>query len=167
LEFENWNYPSQVVLVSRQKDGSANHYTVDTDNRGYFALPNVPLGQYALKAVIVPLVGERPVKIVNDLTGYNSQYYRMRNPQLDIKYDADWFPPEQAGRITTLDITWFGLREDVVSDMSTSSVGKIMMEKSNEALKNKRFWLDGYNYRRETPLDFFKNKFPESAWWKE
>ena len=62
------------------------HYNVTTDDNGYFALENVPQGLYGIKAVIVPLFGSQPLKLVNPMESPNSEYYRMRHPEREIEY---------------------------------------------------------------------------------
>ena len=166
FSWTNWDFSSQVVIVGKSSDGTMNHYTVGTDAQGYYCLPNVPEGQYALKAVIIPIFGGMPLKLVNDLTENNSNFYRMRHPERPIEYTADWLPLKGEGRIVNLDIMWLGLRSAQVADLDVKAIGKIFVQKYSQGLKNKRFYEQGYTYTREDPLSYFKNKFPDSAWWK-
>ena len=164
--FDNWDYSSQVVIMGRTADGTLNHYTVSTDDQGYYCLPNVPAGRYALKAAILPVPGGIPLKLVNDLASRDSEFYRMRHPERPIDYTAKWLPPRVDGRIINLGIIWLGLRTPQVSDLSTKSIGIVVMSKFSESIKTKRFWDYGYPYTREDPLTYFKKKFPDSGWWK-
>lgn len=166
LDFGNWNFPANVVIIGRSDDGVMNHYAVTTDSKGYFAHANAPPGKYAIKAVILPVFRSLPVKLVNPLESFTSEFYRMRHPEREIEYTADWLPGQQEGRIINFGITWMGLRAAVVENISEASIGKVIVEKSTEALKNRIFWTDGYVYTREKPLDYLKQKFPDSAWWK-
>ena len=97
FSWHNWDFSAKVVIVGKSDDGTMNHYTLDTDARGYYCLPNVPAGQYALKAVIIPVFGSMPVKLVNDLADYNLQFYRMRHPEQPIEYTAKWLPLKVEG----------------------------------------------------------------------
>ncbi len=165
LGFKNWDYPANVVIIGRSDDGVMNHYTVTTDSKGYFAHANAPPGKYAIKAVILPVFESHPVKLVNPLESSFSEFYRMRHPVREIEYTADWLPGQQEGRIINFGITWMALQAALVGDIS-ENIGKVIVGKSTEALKNRKFWIAGYVYTREKPLDYLKQKFPDSAWWK-
>lgn len=166
FSFQNWDFPVQVVILGKSDNGIINHHTITTDDLGYYCLPNVPAGQYALKAVIVPMFGSQPIKLVNDLTYNDSEFYRMRHPEEPIDYTAAWLPLRGKGRIVNFNIMWLGLREADVEDIAIKSIGKIMVVKSSEDLQNRRFYVNGYPYTREDPLTYFKKKFPEAGWWK-
>ena len=166
--WRNWDYGFQVVILGQTSRGEIQHYRVTADSKGYFCLPNVPPGQYAVKAVILPMFGSLPVKIVNDLVSENSEFYRMRHPEEPIEYTARWFPPMKVrGRIGNLDILWLGLRRADVEDIVAKSVGKVIAIRVEGELRNRRFYEQGFVYTRKDPLEYFKSKFPNSGWWKE
>jgi hypothetical protein len=167
LEFSSWDYPSDVVIIGRGNDGVLRNYTVTTDERGYFILPNVPPGQYAMKAVTIPLFGAQPVKLVNPLDASGSEFFRVRHTERPIDMTAQALPFQAEGSILNFQITWFGLRQANIENISSESVGQILVLKSAEGLKNKRFWNQGSIYTREDPLTHFKTKFPASGWWKK
>ncbi|UCE07615.1 MAG: carboxypeptidase regulatory-like domain-containing protein, partial [bacterium] len=164
--FDNWGMSAQVVIVGKSYDGALRRYTASTDNKGYYCLPNIPAGQYAIKAVILLEPGAKPIKLVNDLTTPDSKFYRMRHPERPIEYTAEWLPSKATSRIISLDIIWLGLRAAYISDLSSKSVGETLVVKSLGDLQNKRFYDKGYPYTREAPLTYFKKKFPYSDWWK-
>ena len=167
FSFDNWDYSSQVVIMGKTADGTLNNYTATTDPQGYYCLPNVPPGRYALKAVLLPIPGGTPLKLVNDLDSRDSEFYRMRHPEREIEYTANWLPPMiKGGRIINLGITWFGLRTAEVSDLSVKSIGIVVTRKFDEDLRAKRLYNIGYPYTRNEPLTYFKKKFPDSGWWK-
>ena len=166
FSFDNWDLSFEVVIIGRTADGTLNHYTVPADNKDYYCLPNVPPGRYALKAVILPVLGGRPLKIVNDLNTYDSEFYRMRYPERPIEYKAEWLPSRKNGRIINFGIKWFGLRTAQISDMDTNAIGKIMLLEFSESVHSRRMWDQGYPHTREDPLTHFKEKFPDSGWWK-
>ena len=166
LEFDNWDFASQLVIVGRDEDGTTTYYDVMTDNRGYFALANVPSGAYGIKAIIIPLFGQLPLKLVNPLDAPDSKFYRMRHPERDFERKAVWLPAKQTGRITNLRCTWLGLRVAEIEGLTSEAIGDVFRQTSSGALKNKQFWTEGYIYNREEPLQYLKQKFPESAWWK-
>jgi len=166
FSFENWDYGGQAVIVGIAGGDTITHYTADIDAQGYYCLPNIPSGRYALKAVVLPVPGGVPLKLVNDLSSNNSEFYRMRHPELPIEYTAKWLTSKVEGRIINLGIVWLGMRTAEVSDLSVKSIGIIMTEKFTERLNSKRFHDYGYSYTREEPLTYFKKKFPISEWWK-
>ena len=166
FSFQNWDLPLQVVILGQTAEGKINNYTVTTDARGYYCLPNLPEGRYVLKAVILPEPGGMPIKLVNDLASRDSKFYRMRHPERPIEYTASWFPPKADGRIVNLKTVWLGLRTSIISDMEQKSIGDIMMSELSEDLKAMRFYDQGYPHTREAPLTYFKKKFPDSGWWK-
>jgi hypothetical protein len=163
--FDDWGMSAQIIIIGKSLDGTMNHYTVNTDEKGYYCLPNVPSGQYAIKAVILPVIGEKPVKLVNDLISSDSKFYRMRHPEQPIEYTATWLPSKTEERIINFNIIWFGLRSASISDISSNSIGEILVVKSKTSLQGKRFYDKGFPYTREDPLTHFKKKFPEAAWW--
>jgi len=164
--FDNWDLSFEVGIIGRTADGTLNYYTVPADNRGYYCLPNVPPGQYALKAVILPVPGGRPLKIVNDLNTFDSEFYRMRYPERPIEKKAEWLPMKKSGRVINFGIKWFGLRTARIADMDINAIGKIMLMEFSESIRSRRMYDQGYPHSREDPLIHFKEKFPESGWWK-
>lgn len=164
--FTSWGLPMKVVLVGKTKDGTVNHYTVTTDSYGYYCLPNLPQGQYVLKAVIFQESGTKPEIIVNDWTASNSRFKLMSHPERGIEYTAEWFPKDADSRIINKHIIWFGLKASLLQGVSRDYIGEVLTVRSKDALKTKRFWNEGYPFSREEPLTFFENKFPESGWWK-
>lgn len=166
LDFENWDFPADVVIIGQSLDGEMNHYTVTTDSKGYFILPNVPPGAYAIKALILPLFGSQPVKLVSPLISVSPEFYRMRHPEEEIEYTATWLPNESDGRILNLDIMWLGLRVADVEDISRDRIGKILVGGSIDSCENRQFWTEGYVYTREKPQDYLMQKFPDSGWWE-
>ena len=168
FEFDNWEHGAELVIIGRTADGTTNTYKVKTDAHGYYALPNVPSGQYAVKSITLLVFGAKPIVLVNDLTSSLSKFNRLRHPEEPIELTAEWLPPRQPGKIVNMDITWLGLRESLISDMSSRYIGEIMRSvlKNGDDLSGKRFWESGYPYTREDPLTHFSNLFPESSWWK-
>ena len=164
--FDNWDLGFEVVIIGKIADGTLSQYTVPADNRGYYCLQNVPPGQYALKAVIIPVTGGRPLKIVNDLNTFNSEFYRMRYPERPIEKKAEWLPMKKRGRVINFGIKWFGLRTARIEDMDINAIGKIMLMQFSESVRSRRMWDQGYPHSRQDPLTHFKEKFPESGWWK-
>ena len=89
----------------------------------------------------------------------------MRHPEQPIEYTATWLTSRAEERIINFNIIWFGLRAASISDISSNSIGEILVVKSKTSLQGKRFYDKGFPYTREDPLIHFKNKFPEAEWW--
>jgi hypothetical protein len=166
LPFAEWNRTLKVVILGKESDGSIKHYTVETDRDGYYCLPNLPEGAYLLKAVIFQVPGERAQIIVNDFQSSATRYYLMRHPENGVSYTADWFPPASENRLINHNIIWFGLKRSRIADMSMTSIGEVLVTTHSETFKTKRLWRDGYQYSRQVPLQYFRNKFPDSGWWQ-
>lgn len=168
LTFETWDFPCEVVIVGKaMASDTLSHYAIKTDDNGYFALANIPNGLYGIKAVIVPLFGSQPIKLVNPMESPNSQYYRMRHPEREIEYDAMYLPGREKNGIIDLNITWLGLRSAEVEGISGDKIGVVMRQISTEKLENKQFWTNGISISRDTPIEYMKKKFPASGWFKE
>ena len=164
--FENWGFSVDLVFLGRDNLDSLRHYKVATDEKGYYCLPNIPRGQYILKAIIIPVIGEQPVIIVNDWSSSSSKFYRLRHPERSFEYTASWFPRPTPGKIINFNIMWFGLRTAHISDLSQDALGEILVVQSSDDLDSHRFYENGYPYSRLNPLTLFMRKFPESGWWK-
>ena len=163
--FEIWDLNFEVVIIGRGADGTLSMHTVPADNRGYYCLPNVPPGQYELKGLILPVPGARPLKIVNNLNTYNSPFYRYRYPERPIEETAEWLPLRQSGRIINFGIKWFGLRTAQIEDMDVNAIGTIILREYSDSIRSERMYNEGYPHSRVNPLEFFKEKFPDSGWW--
>ena len=166
FSFQNWDLGAQVVILGKTDDGTTTHYTVTTDKEGYYFLTNVPAGQYVIKAVILPMFGGQPIKLVNDRNSQDSRFYRMRHPTEPIEFTAKWFPERENGHILNLGIMWLGLRAAQLSDISSKTIGEVLMAKFSNGIKGEKLYNYGYIYTRENPLLYFKNKHPNSSWWE-
>jgi hypothetical protein len=168
LSFETWDFPCEVVILGRATaSDTLSHFTITTDDQGYFALENVPSGLYGIKAVIVPLFGSQPLKLVNPMESPRSEYYRMRHPEREIEYTGIYMPGKEKDGIIDLNITWLGLRAAEVEGISGDKIGVVMRQTFSEKIENKQFWTNGVSITREKPLEYMKQKFPQSSWWKK
>jgi hypothetical protein len=168
LSFETWDFPCQVVIVGKATaSDTLSHFTISTDDQGYFALENVPNGLYGIKAVIVPLFGSQPLKLVNPMESPNSQFYRMRHPEQDIEFKGMYMPGKEKNGIVDLNITWLGLRSAEVEGISGDKIGVVVKQRITEKFENKQFWTNGVSISRDDPIEYMKKKFPQSGWWKK
>jgi len=167
LQFANWDFPAELLIVGKGDDGVLKNYTVNTDPKGYFFLSNVPPAQYAIKAVTVPLFGTQAIRLISKLDYSDVDFYNTRHPERPIELTEKWLPAKSEGPIADFHFLWLGLRRATVEDLASEYVGQVLVQKASEGLKNKRFWTQGYVYTREEPLAYFKSKFPNSGWWKK
>jgi hypothetical protein len=167
MQFETWDFPCQVIIIGKGlASDTLSNYNITTDDMGYFALENVPAGLYGIKAVIVPLFGSQPLKLVNPMESPNSEFYRMRHPEQDIEYEAMYMPGKPKNGVVNLNITWLGLRSAEVEGISGDKIGVVMRQIFTVKLENKQFWTNGVAISRDEPLEYMKKKFPQSGWWK-
>jgi hypothetical protein len=168
FEFDNWERGAELVIIGRSDDGAIITYTTKTDSKGYFLLANVPPVQYAVKSITLAVFGGQPIKLVNDYEQAQSKFYRMRFPLEEVENSAEFIPATDRGKVIDLGILWLGLRKALIADMSSKTIGEIMMLNTTDGadLEGKRFWEMGYVYDREDPSTYFKEKYPESGWWK-
>jgi hypothetical protein len=164
--FENWGLPIEIVIIGKDEEGMIHKYQTTSDDKGYFYIPNVPLGQYHLKEILLPISGSRPIRIVNDWDSPTSKFYQMSHPERSIEYTTNWFPPRSNDKIVNFNIMWFGLRAAQISNISEKTVGETLFTQKKEALNSYRFFPDGTPYSRIEPLKFFQTKIPNSGWWK-
>jgi hypothetical protein len=164
--FENWDMGVELVFLGKNDQDSTWIYNVTTDYHGYYCIPNISDGRYILKAVKLPLTSGQPVILVNEWNSADSKFYRMRHPERGFDFKSNWYPQKKEGRIFNFNILWFGLRTAQITDLDQKSVGEVLVIQSSKSLDGHRFYDNGYRYTRPDPLTYFKDKFPQSAWWK-
>lgn len=165
--FSYWDWPLEVTLIGKHRDGTVNHYNTWTDREGYYCFQNLPHGSYLLKAVTFQKPGDLPNIIVNDWNSANDTYYLMKYPEEGFPHTAKWFPTEESGSIVTHHIIWFGLLEERIAGMSSVARGRVSVQNFEEGFKGERLWEEGHMYTRADPVTHFKQKHPESGWWQE
>ncbi len=163
--FDYWDWTFDVTVLGCDAIGNISHYTTRTDRDGYFSFSNLPQGTYHLKAIRFQKPGELPNIITNNWYEAGDTYYLMKHPEEGVSYTADWFALPDNNRIVDMQITWFGIAQQRIADMSMESRGVVSVKRFDEDLKSQRIWEDGHLYTRLTPLAHFQQKFPDSAWW--
>ena len=164
--FGNWGLPIYIVIMGKDESGMIHKYQTTSDEKGYFFIANLPIGQYHLKEMTLPVSGSRPIRIVNDWDSPGSKFYQMSHPERSIEYTANWFPQRPPDKIINFNIMWFGMRTAQISNISEKSVGEILFTQKKESLNSYRFFPDGTPYSRLEPLQYFESKIPDSGWWK-
>ena len=146
----------EVAIVGKtEKSGDVGLWAT-TDENGYFALADVPKGEYAIKGVRT-IVGRPPsaITITNRLR-LSTDPYRVTNTETPIQFTAVYFPFEPKGRVQSLQHVIFKL------DKMSSSTGM-----ANYTVKNslKDYQLVDGTVENAGPVEeYFVEKHPESAW---
>jgi len=143
-----------VVVGKFVKDGKeiTKGYRVKTDKNGYFMIQNVMPGSYVLKGIEVDVGYTNRAFITSRWEGDRQHYY---NSGEVINYIVRVWPPEQKGKIINLNINYFML----------DNAGRVYFDKF-KALKNTTLALKDKRYTMANPKKYFKEKYPESDWFK-
>ena len=131
---------------------STKGYRVKTDENGYFMIQNVMPGAYVLKGIEVDVGYTNRDFITSRWEGDRQHYY---NGGEMINYIVRVWPHEQKSRIINLNINYFAL----------DNAGRVYSNKF-KALKNTILALKDNKYTMDSPAKYFKNKYPESEWFK-
>jgi hypothetical protein len=104
----------EVAILGQPQDSA--HVTglwTITDSDGYFALANVPKGDYALKGIRVTLSNGIRVTLSNPLIKDRS-FFRFNPPNTEnIVFEGDHFPLRSVGRVISLQHNLFRLNPKV------------------------------------------------------
>ncbi len=143
-----------VVLGKSEKDGEIKGYQIVSDNSGYFYLENVPKGQYIVKGARAILEDQSEVRFMNDWQDNRTRFYKLVRPEQVIDFSAVYFPKQEIqGNILNVGIGYFGLEPGSISY-------KTLTELKTQKLGTEKV------HNRLNPLDYYKSKFPNSAWFK-
>jgi hypothetical protein len=144
-----------VVIVNKftqdGKEGSKG-YRIKTDKNGYFMVPNVWPGSFVLKGIEVDL-GFTERYIISSMWEGNRQIFFVGANMID--YNVRIWPPESTEKIINLGINYFKL----------DNAGRILYE-NFKALNNAGLGLKDKSYTMPNPIDYHKQKYPESKWLK-
>ena len=69
--------------------------------------------------------------------------------------------------VVNWNMTWFGLLEERIADMSGVASGKVAVKTYEGSIAGERAWEEGHIYTRADPVAHFKEKHPDSDWWQE
>ncbi len=122
-------------------------YRIKTDKDGYFMMPNIPPGSFVLKGIEVDL-GFTNRYIINSMWEGNRQIYFDDGKMID--YNVRIWPPETTEKIIDMGINYFKL----------DRAGRILSQ-NFKALSNNMLGLENKSYTMPSPVDYFKEKYPE------
>ncbi len=150
-----------VIVGKKESDGEVVGYHTWTDDQGYFFIENVPKGAYQIKGFRLLIGNLYDAKISNDWEEPNSHYYILRNTHDEILQVAKWFPRVPDKNKHDLGILYVGL-----SPIGpTAKLHNHIAFQKYKSIENKELRL-GITYNKPAPLDYFKQKFPGSGWFK-
>jgi len=143
------------VAILGQPEGSPNvtGLWAHTDNSGYFALANVPKGNYALKGIRFTLSTGVRVTLVNPLIR-DLDYFRF-NPMENILIEGNYFRLKPVGRVLSLQHNLFRLNP------KNSSYA---LENDTVAAVNNYKLVDGSTLNDSLVEEYFINKYPDTVW---
>ncbi len=148
----------EVAIVGKTNDGKELGIWTKSDEKGYFALADVPMGEYAIKGVR-GIIGRpsRAITVTNRLR-LSTDPYRVENAESPVQFTAQYFPFEPKGRIQSLQHTVFKLDKMSGSTGQTKYVVK-------PAFTDYKL-VDGTVLNEGPVEEYFIEKYPESAWTK-
>jgi len=145
----------EVAINGKTSAGKELGLWAKTDENGYFALADVPMGEYAIKGIRSIIGRSSAVTITNSLRR-STDPYRVTNSEQPITFNALYYPLEPVGRIASLQHTIFKL-----DDMSAQT---------GQVNTTQKFSIKDYKLATGVVLnfgpveDYFIEKYPASAW---
>ena len=128
-------------------------YWVTTDDRGYFALANVPPGKYALKGFRVPVLGNIQITVINELKNARSKFKVQRSPYIPARVNYFKYPKAKQ-RIVNLRHNYFLIDSD-------------NLVYHREFFRIQKFrTVTGEILDEPSVIDYFIQRNPHSGWLK-
>ena len=141
-----------AVIGIYEEDGKEKVFgkLVFTDENGYFFIPNVPDGRYALKGIRVNMAGQAYLTIANEFrTAVDN--YKIQNKE-NILYNGTHFDTRPNNKIINLKHNYFTI-------LSNSEIHYGAYDKINEFKAS-----NGEKISRQLIYERFIEKYPESGW---
>jgi hypothetical protein len=147
----------RIAIFGLGADGEELGFWARTDENGYFVLSNVPMGEYAVKAVQLTVGSGQFLSIENRL-GFSDEPYIIVNREFFI-FEGGYFPFEPIGRIQSLKHHIFTL------DQSNRN---ILQVRNMAVYKLNNYELHTGEMLTAEPVEtYFIEKYPNSAWKKD
>ncbi len=144
----------EVAIVGKTKDKKTVGLWTNTDADGYFAIGDLPKGEYALKGVRALIGRGQMVTITNRLRLSSDRFMVSSKPT--VIFNAQYFPFEPTGRVVSLQHNIFRL------DRMSAQTNQVDY-KYKFALKDQEL-VDG-KVLNEGPVEkHFLEKYPDTAW---
>lgn len=147
-------YGTEVAILGRpQGSAKVTGLWTRTDKDGYFALANVPKGEYALKGIRTTLSNGMRVTLTNPLIkGVN--YFRF-NPTENILIEGDFFPFHAVGRVLSMQHNLFRLNP---------KTSMFSLEYDTKQVLKAVKLVDGSTANDGTVEEYFLSKHPGTVW---
>lgn len=139
-----------VAIVGRYiKDGMMHHFGswTTTDDNGYFFIPNVPDGEYAIKGFRAYLIGLGELTIENELIDPQYNYFEL-DPDNSIAFGAELFDTRSNQRIINFKHNYFKLhRSKMITFMRYDRIDDLKLSMGD--LLNRKpapiYFIEKYN----------------------
>ncbi|MGQ9560646.1 MAG: hypothetical protein ACUVWA_09045 [Candidatus Oleimicrobiaceae bacterium] len=157
--FEIYRPSIEVAIMAKvSQDGKEQikGYWTQTDENGYFALANVPPGQYALKGIRFTLSTGDLLTISNPLRFSGSTYMLQPSSKTIILFDGDYFAFEPKGRVVNM------LTNRFTIDRATDRTRHVEHEAASEVPEFRS--PTGQVLSFPKPPEYFTQKYPQSGW---
>jgi hypothetical protein len=143
----------EVAIYGKAETGEQLGLWAMTDKEGYFALANVPRGEYALKGFRVTLSDGQRVIITNPLMGFAREY--RFNASESILFEGEYFPFAPLGRVVSLKHNLFRLNP---------TLSMFALEWNSLYELNAMKLVDGRVVTAKPVEVYFMEKNPDTAW---
>lgn len=144
----------EVAIVGKTAENKSVGLWTNTDADGYFAIGDLPKGEYALKGVRALIGRGQMVTITNRLRLSSDRYMVSSKPT--VIFNAQYFPFEPTGRVVSLQHNLFRL--DRMSAQTNQVDYKYKFALKNQELVDGKVINDG-------PVEkHFLEKYPDTAW---
>ncbi|NIA28291.1 MAG: hypothetical protein GWP06_00080 [Actinobacteria bacterium] len=144
----------EVAIVGKTANNKIVGLWTNTDADGYFAIGDLPKGEYALKGVRALIGRGQMVTITNRLRLSSDRYMVSSKPT--IIFNAQYFPFEPTGRVISLQHNIFRL------DRMSAQTNQV--DYRYKFLLKDQELVDG-KVLNEGPVEkHFLEKYPDSAW---
>jgi hypothetical protein len=144
----------EIAILGKTDEGKVLGLWTSTDENGYFAIADVPKGEYVLKGVRTLIGRGSQITITNRLRLSSDQYMVTSKPT--VIFNGQYFPFEATGRVLCLQQNIFTL--DRMSSQTGQVNYKLKHSLQNVELVNGETLNDG-------PVEkHFMEKYPDTAW---
>lgn len=139
-------------------------YHVRTDENGYYFLENVPKGSYVIKGARIFIANSFSINVISQWRTTEISYFVPYLQEELIRHDVKFFPYPPPGRIYNFGITYFGLSRGSDQPGPRGAANSVLYQ-NFRSLVNQQINV-GRTYNKVDPITYFKQKFPDSKWFK-
>ncbi len=153
-EPESYFQEIEVGILGAMEDGTTDGFWTVTDERGYFALGNLPPGRYALKAIRLVLNDGSFLTITNRLNSSGDPF--LLSPSEAVFFEGSYFAEEPQNRVVNFHHNHFVLSR-------TTRQSRIVPHTRMDKISGMKL-VTGEEYSAPTVTEYFIEKHPESSW---